>query len=345
MTTDLTNTYAYIVGSDSGELLVFQMDPSSGSLMPVQTVPFRGGEAQAGGCPCAVSPDQRFLYVALRTEPCAVLSFAIDAADGRLNLLGEAPLPNQMAYIATDKTGRYLFGTSFPGDLVSVSPIGINGVAAAPQAVIPTPPRTHCVLTDPANRNVFVSCRDGDVVLQNRFDAATGAVTPNTPPGLSIPPGAGPRHFLFNPARPFAYLLGETDASVRALAYAADAGTLSELQTVSALPPGFSGNPSAADLHLTPDGRFLYASLRASSTLAAFRVDAATGLLSAPEIIPTVERPRGFNIDPSGRYAIVAGQGSNTVASYRIDQETGSLVQIDEYPAGKGPNWVEILTL
>jgi 6-phosphogluconolactonase len=345
MTNANSRTCVYVVASDSGEVFSLELDPQSGALTPLQTVPIRGGEAQGGGCPAAVSPDKRFFYVALRTAPFAVLSFAIDPGNGNLTLLGEAPLGDHMAYIATDNTGRWLLGASFPGDYLNVSPIGSDGVVQAPQPIIPTPPRTHCALTDPSNRYLFVSCRDGNVVLQNRFDATTGAVTPGPAPSVSVRPGAGPRHFRFHPSRPFVYLLNEIDASIYAFAFDEAQGTLKELQTVSALPPDFTGNPSAADLHLTPDGGLLYASLRASSTLASFRVDAATGMLTPLEIIPTVGRPRGFNINPSGRYMLVAGQTSNSVASYAIDPKTGGLSQIGEYPMGKGPNWVEIITM
>jgi 6-phosphogluconolactonase len=99
----------------------------------------------------------------------------------------------------------------------------------------------------------------------------------------------------------------------------------------------------ASDLHLTPNGRFLYAAERTSSTLGAFRVDTASGKLTYLGSTPTEKQPRGFNIDPTGRFVVVSGELSDTISSYAIDAETGTLKPIGRYPTGKGANWVEIV--
>jgi 6-phosphogluconolactonase len=110
------------------------------------------------------------------------------------------------------------------------------------------------------------------------------------------------------------------------------------------LPKGFDGKPWAADIHLTPDGKFLYASERTTSALAAFRVDPKTGLLTPIDSYPTEKQPRAFNIDPTGRYLLSVGQLSNSMTSYAIDKATGKLLKLKEYPVGKNPNWVEIVS-
>jgi 6-phosphogluconolactonase len=125
----------------------------------------------------------------------------------------------------------------------------------------------------------------------------------------------------------------------------AGAGQLNEKQAVSALPPDFQGKPSAADIHITPDGKFLYASERTSSTLACFKIDPANDMLSPVGSVPTEKQPRGFNIDPSGRYLLAAGQLSHGLSSYRIDLESGKLTKLKEYPMGRNPNWIEIVDL
>ena len=99
----------------------------------------------------------------------------------------------------------------------------------------------------------------------------------------------------------------------------------------------------ASDLRLTPNGRFLYAAERTSSTLAHFRVDPASGKLTYLGSTPTEKQPRGFNIDPTGRFVVVSGEQSDTISSYAIDAETGALKPIGRYPTGKGANWVEIV--
>lgn len=129
----------------------------------------------------------------------------------------------------------------------------------------------------------------------------------------------------------------------------AKTGTLKkETQVATALPKSadgkpFDGKPWAADIHLTPNGKFLYASERTSSTLAAFSVDAKTGALTAIDSFPTEEQPRGFNIDPTGKYLLAVGELSSSMTSYTIDQKNGKLTKLKDYPMGKKPNWVEIV--
>jgi 6-phosphogluconolactonase len=153
---------------------------------------------------------------------------------------------------------------------------------------------------------------------------------------------------------------------VTTLSLDANTGLLKELDSVSVLPsdtklvPGMPrgavGTPGAnqaprntdndiwaADLHLTPNGGFLYASERTTSTLGAFRVDGKSGKLTYVGSTPTEKQPRGFAIDPTGRFAVVAGEKSDTLSSYAIDPENGALKLVGRYPTGKGANWVEIL--
>jgi 6-phosphogluconolactonase len=203
----------------------------------------------------------------------------------------------------------------------------------------------HCVVTDNSNRFAFCTTLGSDSVMQFRFDAETGELAPNVPPAVSVAPGAGPRHLALHPDNRHVYLLNELDASVYAFEIDQQTGTLRELQTLSAQPPQPVENPAAADLHLTPDGRFLYASVRASSTLAAFSVDPGTGRLEPAGQYATEEMPRGFNIDPFGRYLICAGQRSHAVRVHAIDRASGALTALQSYSVGANPTWVEIVRL
>ena len=100
----------------------------------------------------------------------------------------------------------------------------------------------------------------------------------------------------------------------------------------------------AADLHLSPNGRFLYASERTTSTIGTLRVDGANGKLIYLASTPTEKQPRGFNVDPSGRFIVAAGEKSDMLAVYSIEAESGALKPVGRYPTGKGANWVEIVT-
>jgi 6-phosphogluconolactonase len=335
----------YVGNAESNTVSVLRLDRRSGDLSAVETVAISGVTTPGPTSPMAVSPDKRFLFVAIRSEPHLVASFAIDPASGRLTHLGNAPLVDAMAYIVIDRSGRYLLSASYGGNKVTVNPIGSDGMVGPVQQIVPTAPNAHCVLPDPANRFVLATSLGGDLVNQFRFDAATGRLEPNTPASVRVTDKAGPRHIAFHPTGKFAYVIGELDGAIYAFDYAAAQGTLREIQAVSALPPGFAGKPWAADLHVTPDGGFLYGSERSSSTLAGFRIDPANGRLSAIGSYDTETQPRGFRIDPEGRYLLAVGQLSHGMTSYAIDPASGALRKLKHYPVGQNPNWIEIIDL
>jgi 6-phosphogluconolactonase len=333
----VSRTIVFVSCADSGELRVLRLD-ATGTLVPLQTLAI-GGQVM----PLALSPDRRFLYAARRSEPLAVLGFAIDPASGELAPLGEAPLPASMAYLATDRSGRWLFSASYGGNLVAVSPLAANGAPGACTQTLPTPPNAHAIVVDPSNRFVFSTSLGGGVVMQWRFDAARGTLAPNTPASIAPHGGGSPRHLVFGRDARFVYLLNELDAAIDVLAFDAAAGTLRAVQTIDSLPPGLTGEPWAADLRLAPDGHHLYSSERRSSTLAAFRVDAASGELTRVLTVPTETQPRGFAISPDGRFLVAAGQASHALSVHEIDAATGALSWRSRCAVGRNPNWVEII--
>ncbi len=335
----MTNV-VFVSNADSGDISVLHLDAKSGSLTAQQTV-------SAGGkvMPLAVSPDRRFLYAARRSDPLAVLSFAIDPANGELSPLGVAPLPDSMANIATDRSGRFLLSASYGGNVIAVSPIAANGVVQAAQQVLSTEPKAHAIHTDPSNRFVFATSLGGGHLMQLRFDAATGMLTPNTPPLIELRTASGPRHFVFHPNGKFVFVLNELDASIDVLALDTEHGTLRLLHSVDARPPHLQGEAWSADVHLTPDGRFLYASERHTSTLAGFAVGAADGRVSSIGHTVCEAEPRGFAIDPGGRFLLTAGQASHHVGVHGIDPRTGGLTPLSRTPVGRAPNWVEVISM
>lgn len=330
----------YVSNADSGDISVLRLDRRSGALEPLQTI-------EVGGTvmPMALSPDRRVLYAGRRSDPMAVVSFSIDPSDGRLTRLGQAPLPASMAYIATDRSGRFLFSASYPGSLIAVSAIGADGIVQPAHQVLPTAPHAHAIRADISNRFVFATSLGGGHLMQLRFDSVTGMLTPNDSSLIEIRPGAGPRHFEFHPDGRFVYLLNELDASLDVFSFNRANGTLTPVQTIDTLPPGFDGAPWAADLHLSPDGRFLYSSERRSSTLAGFSVDASSGRLASIGHWAIQAQPRGFAIDPSGRFVLIAGERSDHVGVHSIDPVSGALAALHETAVGRSPNWVEILSL
>jgi 6-phosphogluconolactonase len=332
----------YVGCAGSNEIHVLGLD-AGGSLDPLWVVPLPDVTEPGGSTPLAVSPDRRFLYAGVRSQPFQVVAFAIDRASGALSHLGNAPLADSMAYLATDRTGRWLFGASYGGSRISVNPISADGRVEAPRQVEATEPKAHAIWPEPSNAAVLATSLGGDVIHRFRFDAATGELAGGAP-AARVEAGSGPRHFVYHPTGRFLFLLNELTATVDVFAPGAD-GTLHPLQTVSALPEGFAGKPWAADLRITPDGGLIFASERTSSTLQGFRVDAATGRLTPCGSTASETQPRGLAMGAAGRILVAAGEASHGITAYAIDAAAGTLTPTARRAVGRSPNWVEILEL
>jgi 6-phosphogluconolactonase len=357
----LAATFVYVSNADDGDISTYVMQPD-GALQAGARV-----KAAALVMPMAVSPDHRFLYAASRSKPYSVHAWSIDRATGALTLLGTSPAADSFPYLSLDKSGRFLFGASYGGNLVSVNAIGSDGqVAPVPLQVIPVGRNAHSIRVDGSNRFAFVPSLGNDQIFQFTFDAKSGLLASNTPAVVLAKAMTGPRHFVISGDNRFLYLLSELVATVTTFRLDGNTGLLSEVSSVSALAPdsklvpglprGAVGGPNAppprntdndiwaADIRLTPDGRFLYASERTGSSLSAFSVDAANGKLIYLGSTPTEKQPRGFAIDPAGRFLIASGEKSETLSVYAIDQGSGVLKLLGKYPSGKGANWIEIVS-
>jgi 6-phosphogluconolactonase len=349
----LAATFVYVSNAEDGDIGLYTLQ-RDGSLQPGQRF-----KAEKPVMPMSVSPDKRYLVAAVRSKPFSAWSYSIERATGALKLIGNGPLAESFPYIKFDKTGRYLLGASYGGHLVSVNPVSPEGRIGEPMQVIPTARNAHAILPDNSNRFVFVPHLGTDQVFQFAFDEKTGRLAANTPPLVQLKAGSGPRHLITSSDNRFVYLLNELTAMVTTLSLDQKTGLLTEVASVSALPADSKLAPGAprptpgrnvdndiwaSDLHLTPDGQFLYAAERTSSSLGAFRVDAASGKLTYLGSTPTEKQPRGFRIDPTGRFMIVSGEKSETLSSYAIDASSGALKLVGRYPTGKGSNWVEIVS-
>jgi len=355
----MTGAYVYVSNADDGDISIYSLQ-ADGSLRAMARA-----RAAKPVMPLAVSPDRRYLHAAIRAKPYSVITYAIDARSGALEQISVGPLADTFPYISTDRTGRFLFGASYAANLIAVHPIeGGTRVGEALQ-VIPVERHAHCILVDHTNKYVFVSALGTDRVYQFVFDAATGRLAANTPPVLQLKAGTGPRHMVFSNDNRFLFVLNELTGTVTTLALDAASGQLAEHGSESILPPDTKLRPGmprapwgvaaantvardtdndiwASDLHLGPDGRFLYAVERTSNTLASLRVDAPSGKVSYFASVPTEKQARGFAIDPTGKYIVVAGEKSDAISVYAIESN-GAPKFLARYPAGKSPNWVEIV--
>lgn len=356
-------TVVYVSNAEDGDIDGYVLDKETGVLTSI-------GKTKAGKSvmPMAVSPDKKFLYASIRSKPFTVMTYAIDPLSGVLTPKASAPLPDSMAYISVDGTGRFLFTASYGGDKVAVSPLDAGGLAEAEALqVIPTGHNAHCIRADASNKFVYATNLGSDRILQFRFDANSGTLTPNKPAQIKEPVGNGPRHIIFSPDQRFAYVSSELSGNVFQFAIDQKRGTLKDLGYTASVPAeaglavglypdvaaanakaGIKDDKArvwSADLKITPNGRFLYVSERTRSRISLLSVAPGIGRLTYVADYPTETQPRGIGIDPSGTFLIASGEKSDRLAVYRINQTTGALTELDRTPVGKGANWVEIVDL
>jgi len=276
-------TIVYVSESDEKRIAVYSVDESTGELT-------RQSALELSGAPGSLSINaaKTHLYASVRTEK-AFASIPIDAATGALAAPVYAPSGANAAYVQVDASGQWLLGASYSEGVVTVSRIEKGIVAGPPIQTVETGKRAHCIRLDAANRFAFVPhVMDLNKVEQFRFDPATGQLSSNTPPHLSGGEGQGPRHMQFHPNGRWAYLVNEQGQSVSHCDYDAASGTLKLRETVTTTPPDWDKSKgSCADIHVSQDGKFVYASNRGHDSLAVFSVHPETGALTALGQTPT----------------------------------------------------------
>jgi 6-phosphogluconolactonase len=294
----------------------------------------------------AVHPNQRFLYAVNEVsryegkDAGSVSGFSIDRATGTLRLLNRvSSRGGGPCHLSLDRSGKWLFAANYGGGSVAAFPVGDDGTlgeasaffqhaGASANASRQSGPHAHETVVSPDNRYVLAADLGLDKVFSYKLDPATGGLAP-APQFTAIAPGSGPRHLAFRPDGKFVYVLKEMLSAVVAFRYDAGGGTLAELQTLSTLPEGFSGENSGAEIAAHPSGKFLYTSNRGDDSIAIFRIDAAKGTLtSAGRVSTQGKTPRGFGIDPSGRFLVAGNQNSGILVIFKIDQQTGGLTPV-----------------
>ena len=327
----------YVANPVSGFIHVFQlMDEGLVPLQQVQT----GGEVQ----PLVISPDRRWLYAGVRPS-FAVQSYPI-AADGRLGTPVSAPLAGSASHTCTDTQGQLFFAASYAFDHVTVSAMDQAGQVQAPHQRIDGLMAAHSVTllkNEQGGQELLVACLKDDAIRRFALNEE-GRLLPHPLGDIHTTTGAGPRHLAQHPGNGDLYCLNELDCTLNRYHREAD-GRISERQSLDMMPEGYQGQRWGADIHLTPNGRYLYTCERASSLLTLFEVDEGDGKLTALAHFPTESCPRGFAIDHSGHALVVTGQESQDVALHRIDPETGHLTLLSRQPVGRGAMWVRVLSL
>lgn len=344
------NYFVYVgtyTGADSKGIYGYRFDEATGQLAPL-------GVAAEVVNPSFVVADPAHLHLYAVTEMTArgpnaykengsISSFSIDPRTGSLKFLNKVSSGGGgPCHLVVDKLGKILFVANYGSGNVASFAIQADGSIGAMtgldqhsgSSVDPRRqkgPHAHAVVLSPDNRFLFVPDLGLDRILIYRIDEAKQSFTLNNPSYVSVKPGLGPRHFIFGARARFAYAICEMGSSVVAFSYDRTNGRLTPVQTISTLPPEFSGEDNSAEIQVDRSGRFLYASNRGDNSITVFQIDAKTGLLSRIQVAPTQGKiPRNFVIDPTGKYLVAANQDSNDLVVFTIDPGTGKLTPTNQ---------------
>lgn len=329
----------YTSGSKSKGIYLIKFDPAMGNLSEPNLV-----AATEEPSFLAISRDRKYLYAANETlkyegkDSGYVSSFGIDHKTGGLKFLNRQPSHGAApCHISITDKGDLVLVANYLGGNVAAFPTDTDGtlkpasdikqhLGKGPNKDRQEAPHAHSVILDKTNSFVFVNDLGIDRVVTYRLDSKGGKLV-ETGESYSSKPGAGPRHFKFHPNDKFAFLNNELDMTVSSLAFDVQSGRLTELNTLSTLPEGYKGtNDSVADLHVSPDGRFVYVSNRGHDSIASYSIDEKSGKLTSFDFVKTSGKaPRNFAIDPSGNFLLAANQNSDSITVFKIEKKTEKL--------------------
>ena len=329
-------TGTYTTGKSKG-IYVYQFNNGDGTVKEVSHIKISNPSF------VAVSPGEEFVY-AVKEEASdsgkggAIAAFSFNKKTGGLTYLNQQITGgDHPCYVSVDKTGKWVVAGNYIGGSLTVFPVQSDGslgkastiiqhTGSGPNKIRQASPHVHCTVFSGDNHFLYVPDLGIDKVMIYSFDEKTGKLIPSRQPYAVADPGAGPRHLCFDPTNKYAYLMEELSGTV--VVYKIKKGKLNQKQLISSMPAGDTSFAGSADIHVSPDGKFLYASNRAdANTIAIFKVNKKNGRLSFVGHQSTLGKtPRNFTIDPSGNYLLVANQNSDEVVVFKRDKETGLLL-------------------
>ncbi|GAN55206.1 6-phosphogluconolactonase [Tanticharoenia sakaeratensis NBRC 103193] len=359
-------------GEGNGEgIAVFEMSDTDGSLTPVSTF-----TDIASPSFITLSADSRFLYAISEINDFdkdgngCVTAFAVDRRSGSLSKLNAVSTGGAVpAHLSVHPSGKYVLIANYVGGsvgVVSIKPDGSlgkltdvvhNSGPRQPSRAADNPQgnfaisdhsgsHVHMVSTDPSGRFVLADDAGLDRVYEWTLDLATGTLHPAQTPYFDMTPGCAPRHFAFNKAGTTMYNLCEQDSKVVVSAFNPKTGMITPRQTVSTVTSHFHGSTLAAEILLSPEGKYVYASNRLGDSLAVFEIGADDTLTLVDEVWMHADYGRAMMFDPSGSYLFCANQRSDAVTCFAVDKNNGKLSFTNHFtPVGSPTTFAFMRTL
>jgi 6-phosphogluconolactonase len=349
-------------------IYLFEMNPADGALKERAVFP----NPMNPSC-LAVDAAGTRLYSANETSSYegartgSVSAYEIERPGGGLKLINTVasggPGP---CHLSLHPSGKWVLVANYQGGTSAVLPIGGNGELGAatdvkrhegplgPRRATSAPPgsfawsghdrpHSHMIHADPSGRFVLAADLGLDRILIWKFDGAAGKLIPNDPPSAAVPPGDGPRHFVFHPNGRLLYSLQEEGSTLATFDWDPAGGRLTAKQTISSLPPGFAGTNYTSEVAVSADARFVYAANRLHDTIAWFAIGSGGTLRFAGEEPTRGNYPRFFTFDPSGHFLYCCNQRADAIVTFRVNRKTGALVFTGQYTPVGTPSFLVFL--
>jgi 6-phosphogluconolactonase len=333
----MSNVLAFVgtyTRDDSVGVYAYTFDVDTGELFPIGSAPLDNPSY------LALHPSGKVLYAInevseFNGEKGGAISALAISDSGDLTLLNQQSVKGPgPCHLCIDATGKYALVANYGGGSVCVLPIGEDGALHEASDFIQhegssinerrqKEPHAHSINLDTQNRFAYVADLGMDKVLAYELDLQTGKLA--LAQTVTVKPGQGPRHFDMHPNGKYAYLINEIGNTVNAYDYEASTGALTQIQSINTLPDGFFGSSHTADIHVSPDGRFVYGSNRGHDSITIYAVGQDGRLTRVGQEPTGGENPRNFAIDPEGNFLLAANQNTNNIVTFRINKEDGGL--------------------
>lgn len=339
---------------DEGAIHVFRFDSTKGQWKRLHRFADQGQPFFM-----ALSPSGRFLYTTHApttfggADPEYVVAHAVND-DGSLTVINrQSSHGKATCYLFVDATEKALVAANYSTGNVSSYPLQSDGQIGPAASILAhqgssvDPERqqhafAHCILPGPNNRFVFAADLGTDQLLIYELQPQSAKLAPARQPFVRLPPGSGPRHLVFHPQSQRIYVINELANTVTVFDADHTQGWLIERQSVSTLPPDFQGTSYCADLKITPDGRFLYATNRGHDSLACYSIS-EVGSLSLIDITSSLgEGPQNLAITQDGKWLLCANMPGNRLVVFSIDADTGRLTQHGDPLELPGPSCIQL---
>lgn len=339
--TDKTpKTYDLLIGTytsgDSKGIYVYRFYTETGRLAYLSQV--EGIDNPSYLC---IASNNRFVYSVNETgadRKGSVSSFSFEPKVGTIKLINKQPSTGTgPCYISIDKKRTHVFVANYQSGALSVLPVNKDGSLSPVVQTIQDKgqgankerqegPHVHTAVLSPDEKYLLYTDLGTDKLNIYRYKSSQDQPLNLADPfSVSVASGHGPRHIDFSPDKKILYLMTEMGGTVYVYNY--NNGKPQQLQSISIVPEKYTGAIGGADIHVSPDGNFLYCTDRGDdNAIIVFAINKETGHLTFVERVSSRGKtPRNFAIDPSGKFLLVANQNTSDIFVYFIDKVTGKL--------------------